>query len=288
MARVRGAAASTELSKKAGGGKFLTLEDGDEFEVAFLGVIKHGLEGDDAEPLGIEVVWLDGPNGRYSVEYDPNEHTEDDMRVQFAWNVLVRAEDKEDGSPGEDEVKIFQQGPRFFKDWIRQKDKKGYDYWFTLGHEGSGQFDTKYSLDREDKIDDDELADLKKYELHDLEKELFRDREEQKDKKGGKRNKKARSGRARATDASRTAAKSNGANGSSNGVISDTVAAELRQSIKDLPDAHTVMDKFKSKFEVGKLKELPSDKEVEARAWLSALSQTAPEPEKKQEVDPFE
>ena len=109
MARVRGATATKELRKSAGGGKFLTLKDGDEVEGCFAGVLKHGLEGDLAEPLGVEVVWINGQNGRYSVEYDPNVHDDDDMRVSFMWNILVRG-GAEDGS--EDEMKIFQQGPQ--------------------------------------------------------------------------------------------------------------------------------------------------------------------------------
>lgn len=311
MARVRGAAATEELAKKSGGGKYLTLEDGDEEMVAFVGVIKHGLEGDLCEPFGCEVVWIESATGRHSVEFDPKEHDESDARSQFAWNVLVRG-DAEDGS--QDEVKIFQQGPRFFKDWIRQKDKKGrsgYTSWFTLGRTGSGQFDTKYTLDREDEIDDADLEDLKSRELHDLEKEIFRTREDQ---AATKKPKQRRSGgRTRASEAARGPS-SNGksssdgdsnASGGSNvsgangngaktpsataAVISDSAATELRQMIKDMPNASDVMDNFKKKFEVDKLKDLKTSREGEARAWLGALKQTtAPAETQQQEVDPFE
>jgi len=271
MARVRGATATKEMRKNAGGGKFLTVKDGDEYEVCFAGVLKHGLEGDLAEPLGMEVVWIDGANGRYSVEYDPKAHDEDDMRVSFMWNVLVRGE-ADDGSG--DEMKIFQQGPQFFDLFIRHKDKKGYGYWFTIGRKGSGQFDTKYSLDREDKIPDGEIEDIKQMELHDLDKEASNTRsdaqsEEEEEKKP------RRSRRRRASDAARTAG-SDGSNGKGNPGNADSLSSQQREDMKAaclaLPDPGAAQQALKSRFGVAKLGDIISSQFDEAMGFIANIA----------------
>lgn len=274
MARVRGATATKEMRKSAGGGKFLTLKDGDEYECCFAGVLKHGLEGDEAEPLGVEVVWIDGANGRYSVEYDPKVHDEDDMRVSFLWNVLVRGE-ADDGS--EDEMKIFQQGPQFFDLFIRHKDKKGYGYWFTVGRKGSGQFDTKYSLDREDKIPDDEIADIKQMELHDLDKaasDSSRNEAQEEDKEDKKSR---RSRRRRAADAARTTSKSDDSNGKgkaqSNGDgLSDAQRQELKAACMALPDPTKAQESLKSRLGVSKLGDIVSSQFDDAMSFIANIA----------------
>jgi hypothetical protein len=289
MARVRGATATKELRKSAGGGKFLTLKDGDEYEICFAGVLKHGLEGDLAEPLGVEVVWIDGRNGRYSVEYDPNTHNEDDMRVSFMWNVLVRG-GAEDGS--EDEMKIFQQGPQVFDQFIKHKDKKGYGYWFTIAREGSGQLDTKYDLTREDRIPDQEIEDIKQLELHDLDKEASdsaRDegREEQKEEK-----KPRRSRRRRAADAARTTSNDDsGSNGEgksrSNGDgLSKQQRDELKAACMALPDPGKAQEALKSRLGVAKLGDIVGSQFDDAMGFVANIA--AGEGDGEAEVDdPF-
>jgi hypothetical protein len=276
MARVRGATATKEMRKSAGGGKFLTLKDGDEYECCFAGVLKHGLEGDDAEPLGVEVVWIDGANGRYSIEYDPKVHNEDDMRVSFMWNVLVRG-GADDGS--EDEMKIFQQGPQFFDLFIKHKDKKGYGYWFTIGRTGAGQFDTKYSLDREDKIPDEEIDDIKEMELHDLDKAASdssrnEEREEEKQEKKSRRS----SRRRRAADAARTTSSgdsgSNGeGNSRSNGDgLSKQQRDELKAACMALPDPGKAQEALKGRLGVAKLGDIISSQFDDAMAFIANIA----------------
>jgi hypothetical protein len=270
MAKVRGATATRELRKNAGGGKFLTLKDGDEYEVCFAGVLKHGLEGDLAEPLGVEVVWIDGSNGRYSVEYDPNVHDDADMRVSFMWNVLVRG-DAEDGS--QDEMKILQQGPQFFDAFIKHKNKKGYGYWFTVGRTGSGQFDTRYSLDREDKIPEDEIDDIKQMSLHDLDKESSNTRNEggdsANDDKEEKRSRRSR--RRRAADAARTtdSQKSNGSNG---GGLSESQVRELKAACMALPDPPKAQEALKGRLNIAKISEIAADQFDDAMKFVANIA----------------
>lgn len=291
MARVRGASAAKEMRKRAGGGKFLTLSDGDEVEVAFVGVLKHGLDEDDdplAEPFGIEVVWVNGRNGRYSIEYDPKQHDEDDMRVSFSWNVLVRGE-AEDGS--EDELKIFQQGPLFFDQFIRHKDRKGYGYWFTISRDGSGQFDTRYSLDKEDKIDSAEIEDMKQLDLHDLEKEITASRgenqqEQDDDDKPGRK----RSRRRRARDAARSkSSKSESeSNGSSNGTgLTKDQRNELKAACVALPDPTQAQEALRSRFGIEKISEISANQFEEAKAFLENIARGEGHAGDEEEEDPF-
>jgi hypothetical protein len=271
MARVRGASATKEMRKSAGGGKFISLKDGDEVEGCFAGVLKHGLEGELAEPLGMEVVWIDGANGRYSIEYDPKVHSEDDMRVTFVWNFLVRGE-AEDGS--QDEMKIFQQGPQFFDQFIKHKDKKGYGYWFTISRTGSGQFDTKYSLDREDKIDDADIEDIKQLELLDLDKEATSTREDDRGD-NNKEDKKSRrsSRRRRAADAARTTSDEDGSSrASSNGSLSDEQRQKLKAACMALPDPTKAQDALKKRLGIAKLGDIVSDQFDDAITFIANIA----------------
>jgi hypothetical protein len=256
MARVRGASATKEMRKNAGGGKFISLKDGDEVEGCFAGVLKHGLEGELAEPLGMEVVWKDGPNGRYSVEYDPKVHDEDDMRVTFVWNFLVRG-DAEDGS--QDEMKIFQQGPQFFDQFIKHKDKKGYGYWFTIGRTGSGQFDTKYALDREDKIDDAEVEDIKKQD---------------KDEKRPRRTRRRRAADgARTTNSGDDGGNSKGDSDRSNGDGLDAKQrGELKAACMALPDPTKAQEALKGRLGVAKLSDIIGSQFDDAMSFIANIA----------------
>jgi hypothetical protein len=280
MARVRGASATKEMRKNAGGGKFISLKDGDEVEGCFAGVLKHGLEGELAEPLGMEVVWKDGPNGRYSVEYDPKVHDEDDMRVTFVWNFLVRG-DAEDGS--QDEMKIFQQGPQFFDQFIKHKDKKGYGYWFTIGRTGSGQFDTKYALDREDKIDDAEVEDIKKLELLDLDKEASdtrgdargdTDKDEDKDEKRPRRTRRRRAADgARTTNSGDDGGNSKGDSDRSNGDGLDAKQrGELKAACMALPDPTKAQEALKGRLGVAKLSDIIGSQFDDAMSFIANIA----------------
>lgn len=306
MARVRGATAGNDLSKRAASGKFLTLSDGDVVKVAFLGVLKGDVE---AEPLGVEVVWIESKGGRRSMEYNPALHDAADMRAQFLWNVLVHPED---GHPSAGEQKIFQQGPKFFNKWVAHRQKKGYGYWFEIGRTGAGQFDTEYSIDRDDQIDERDLADMKQMELIDLDDAAFRDdddddkKKKEKDKKGGRTRASAAArtrrsddtppqestqqslpSEAKPTDAK--SASSASSNGGSNGngqpkFISDAEGDLLRNKIKELPDPEVVYEQFKSKFNC-KVKELPAARFKEAVDFVDAMTATHKPPT--EENDPF-
>ena len=265
MARVRGATATRELRKQAGSGKFLTVSDGDAYEVAFAGVLKHGLEGDLAEPMGIEVVWKERRDGtRYSEEYDPKKHSEGDITVRFMWNVLVRGK-AEDGS--EDEMKIFEQGPQFFDQFIKHKDKKGYAYWFTISREGKGQFDTKYSLDREDAIPEGEVEDIKNMKLNDLDtaNEENNNGNEDAPRDDNKSNgRSSGSNRRRAADAPRTSA-------SGNGGLSDDQKSKIKEAMLQLPDPAKAKGAFMTRFGIEKLGELPPDKVDDAIGFINSI-----------------
>jgi len=289
MARVRGATATKAMRKTVGGGKFISLKDGDEVEGCFAGVLKHGLEGELAEPLGIEVVWIEGKNGRYSVEYDPNQHDEDDMRVSFMWNFLVRGE-AEDGS--QDEMKILQQGPQFFDLFIKHKDKKGYGYWFTIGRTGSGQFDTKYSLDREDKIPEEEIEDIKEQELLDLDKEASNTRNESEEKaEEEEKPRRNRSRRRRAADAARTTERTKSdSNGKSKAAISNGLSQKQRDDLKaaclSLPDSGKAQESLKTRLGIAKLGDIAADQFDEAMAFLRGFA-TNEEADAAEVDDPF-
>lgn len=79
-----------------------------------------------------------------------------------------------------------------------------------------------------------------------------------------------------------------GAPSAGNGVISESQAGELREIIKSQPDAMVAMANFKKRFEVGRIKDLPSDQYNTACTWAKLLNEsddTASSPA--EENDPF-
>lgn len=268
MARVRGCAGSAEMAKKAAGGIHLKLDDGESVTIAFAGFLK---EGEDAEPLGIEVVWTTTKSGRRSEEYDPAKHSADEVSTRFLWNVYVRESE---------EMKVWTQGPKFLKKWMSQKNKDRMGHWFELERDGL-DLETEYTLAKQDKISEDELADIVGLDLHDLDKAAVSSADDDDD--GAKKKRQSRR-----TTADAAPRQHQPSLPSSNGAISAEVAASLRQAIKDLPDANDVFERFKAKFSITKLKDLPVDQEQSARAWLDAAAQLNTAEPAPAEVDPFE
>lgn len=270
MARVRGVDATKEFAKQLGG-NFINLEDGESIIAAFVGILQT--DGEDVEPVGDEVVWEeDGHGNSRSVEYDPASHEKDQIKGQFSWNIFLR---------DTGEVKILQRGLRFYNKFFAAKKKGQMTNWFVIERDGTG-LDTTYYLTVKDEISERDLEEIRSLDLHDFDR-MSRVSNEESDPK------KKRSRRA-ATTAPATAPAAAKGNGSSNGVVSDTVAAELRQALKALPNAGEAMANFRSKFNVGKLKDLPSTSADAARSWLAAVAQSAPAEQSKQDpkVDPFE
>lgn len=270
MARVRGDEATGEMRKRAGGGKFLSLKDGDSYQVAFAGRLQHGAKGDKGEPMGAEVVWLSSRNGkRFSEEYDPAnaDHDEDEVKVTFFWSVVVR-DDK-----GNCEARIFNQGARFYDEFVRLvvKKKNGVGYWFTIAREGSGQLDTEYHLDREDKFTEEELSMLKSFELHDLNKEAFQERDEE-DEKPQQKGRNPRRGKRSADEAPRTSSGNNSHSSTAgNGTISDDQKNALKQALVNLKEVDGINESFQASFSIKRLKDLSSDKFDDAMTFLADI-----------------
>lgn len=277
MARVRGVAGSTDLAKRAAGGIHLKLEDGESATVCFAGFLATG---EDTEPLGVEVVWYEGKNGRRSEEYDPTKHNADAVSVRFLWNVFIKETS---------EVKVWSQGPKFFRKWLNQKNKNRMGCWFEIERSGT-DMDTDYTIAKGDEISDDELEDIKRLDLHDLDRAAFSSDEGATPNKDEKQKRQVR--KTSANEAPRTHKPSSTAgNGSgSTAVISAETAKTLRQAIQDMPNSEDVYAKFKNKFGVDKLKDLPAEQETAAVHWLKATGQLSLKtgPEQQTEVDPFE
>ena len=75
------------------------------------------------------------------------------------------------------------------------------------------------------------------------------------------------------------------------GLLRATAREFVRTLAAAAPDSEVVYEKFKSKFGITKLKDLPADQKVAAEMWLDATGQLTPsgaaKPEET-EVDPFE
>jgi hypothetical protein len=263
MAQHRGVEATREFAKQLGG-DFINLEDGESIIAAFVGILQT--DGEENEPAGDEVVWEeDGHGNSRSVEYDPAEHEKGQIKGRFSWNLYL----KDTG-----EVKMLQRGLKFYNKFFAAKKKGQMTNWFEIERDGTG-LDTTYYLKVKDKISERELEEIRSLDLHDLDRSMTGGGGEA----GG-------SGKQRHRPP--TSAPAKNSNGSGNGVVSDTVADELRQALKDLPNANEAMASFKAKFNVGKLKDLPSTEEAAARSWLAALAQSAPAEQQDSSVDPFE
>lgn len=264
MAQHRGVEATKEFAKQLGG-DFINLEDGESIIAAFVGILQT--DGEENEPAGDEVVWEEDRDGNSrSVEYDPAEHEKGQIKGRFSWNLYLR----ETG-----EVKMLQRGLKFYNKFFAAKKKGQMTNWFEIERDGTG-LDTTYYLKVKDKISERELEEIRSLELHDLDRSMTGGGGEA----GGSRKSRQR------RPATSAPAKNNSSNG--NGVVSDTIADELRQSLKDLPNAGDTLASFKAKFNVDKLKDLPAGSADAARSWLAALAQSAPAEQQDSSVDPWE
>lgn len=166
--------------------KYLKLTEGDTYLIAFAGVLIHG---EDEEPVVAEIVWYETKEGRRSELYDPDKHAEDQIKTNFTWNVAVK-----DEASGEISMKLLQSGTQIFDRFIKFRDgRKGLKYWFEISREGSGQFDTKYALEIDEKVTPEEMEVFEGLDFIDIVKELESSNEPEeapKPRREGKRNRK--------------------------------------------------------------------------------------------------
>jgi len=295
MARSRGCSACEDLSKNLGGGIFLSLEDdGDDVEVAFVGFIQGG---EDAEPEGQETVWIDGG----SEEYDPDNRKHKGLQPQakFFWNVYVR---------DAKEVKIWKQGSKFFRTWLKDKNRKGMEYWFIIERDGkAGSKRTEYRLHREDVLTSDELKDLKGLKLLSFERtnDDDDDDDDDSDDRGSRRSGRRRSNRS-SKSSSRDERGSKAADddkddksdkddkkeakskSKSNGETVDRKTLErIREKLKSGADPKAALARFIEKFDIEKVKDLPSDWVDDAMAFIAADAGDSSNTDT-DEIDPFE
>lgn len=266
MARAHGVEAISRLAKKySGGERFIKLGDGDIVKVAFLG-----------EPFAREVVWINGK----TEDFDPDnpDHDPDEARMLASWNCWDCEKEK---------VRVFDGGVTFFNMWLKTTGRFGLQRYYEIERDGTGK-KTQWLLHKDDKIPDDEWADLQGLKLH----QLDRSTADEEDEEGNERKKRhrdddddeRRSRRRRDDDDEGRRSKSSA---SSNGVIKIEVARDLMQRLKELPMES--VDKFLAKFGVERIKDVPSGSTAAAIAFVEALENVGgEEPGQKRAVDPFE
>lgn len=228
------------------GGIFLRLEqDHDKAIVVFLG-----------EPYGREVIWTgeryldaDSDDGKAYLDNHPKARA----TTRFSMNCLVLESGNGDRVVKDERVAIFENGVTWFNDLVAIRNKYGPGIWtFEVERHGKPR-DTKttYSMLPHEKIADVAgLADkVKAATLLDLANP---------------------SGGGDATGST-----------SGNGVISESDKSALVADLKTL--GREDLAAFLSEFGIKQVKELPSGKLSDAKAWIGAKKGGEPAPEQ----DPF-
>lgn len=287
MAIRKGVKASREKRKNIGGNKYLKLNDGDVFLVAFLGVL---MKGEEEEPLAVEVVWKEGRQGRYSELYDETKHNESDIKTSFVWQVaaidISDLHEDDDIDFDSAEVKILQGGPSIFDLFIKQRDgRKGLGHWFELSRVGSGQYDTKYGLERDEKLEEEDMDRLKSMELLDLEAEITKDERDGDGDDAPEEPKRARRGRRRrrSEEAPKTVNKREASDlrlveGADDPTITPEQMGKLKSVLKSFEGEEMTKAQvaLASKFGIKKLNQLQSDDFDSAIDFLEEMK--APKP----------
>lgn len=148
MARYRGTDAIDGVVDKYGSrGLFISLENGDEVEGAFLG-----------EPEAVETVFNEREG--HTEDYDPDkrDHEGLDINLRVKWNFYDRAAEK---------VRIITLTQPTYKRVRALQDKKGKDRWFTIERRGSKKR-TRYDVTPNERIEEREWDDLLGLKLNDL------------------------------------------------------------------------------------------------------------------------
>ena len=167
------------------------------------------------------------------------------------------------------ELRVFEMGTVTFKDLLKVRDKYGLDKWsFEVERHGeTGDPKTTYSILPEERLSEQQLADIKKLELHDLRK-LYE--EAGPDDDDG------------ATKGGKTASKAKGDAGKT---VDAKTANSLVVVLKSLPREAT--DRFLAKFGISRVKDIPASRVQEAVKLIDALEAEAKTGKPAEPVDPF-
>lgn len=166
------------------------------------------------------------------------------------------------------EVKVFEMGTVVFKDLLKVRDKYGLDKWsFEIQRNGeAGNPKTTYSILPEERLTEKQLAELKKLELHDLQK-LY----ESADAGAGGEDLKS-------FDKARDEAQG--------GTVDAKTASSMVVILKALPKEAT--DRFLKTFGIQRVRDLPAASVKEAIALLDRLEAEAKKgASSSEEIDPF-
>ena len=162
------------------------------------------------------------------------------------------------------EMKVLEQGVTFFKDLVRVREKYGLEKWaFEIQRHGAAKDPkTTYSILPEHQLTPEQLKEFQALKLQDLEK-LY----------------------------SGEAAGSGDSLGSydrkDDGTVDASTAQALATQLKTMP--REAVDRFCKKFNVSRIKDLPSAQLEKARAFLEVLATefAAPAATATPETDPF-
>ncbi len=167
------------------------------------------------------------------------------------------------------ELRVFEMGTVTFKDLLKVRDKYGLDKWsFEVERHGeAGDPKTTYSILPEERLSEKQLAEVKKLELHDLQK-LYEEVEKD-DEPDGKRGKAG--GKAKGDAGGKT--------------VDAKTASSLVVVLKSLPREAT--DRFLAKFGISRVRDLPASRVQEAVKLIDALEAEAKAGKPAEPVDPF-
>lgn len=167
------------------------------------------------------------------------------------------------------ELRVFEMGTVTFKDLLKVRDKYGLDKWsFEIERHGeSGDPKTTYSILPEERLSEKQLAEIKKLELHDLQK-LYEEQDQDEEKAG------------------KDAKPAGKAKGDAGGKAVDAkTASSLVVVLKSLPREAT--DRFLAKFGISRVRDLPASRVQEAVKLIDALEAEAKGKAPAEAVDPF-
>ena len=252
MAKAMGIEAISDLADSYGSGRYIRLENhGDSIQGCFVG-----------QPLAYEIVWV----GNGSEEYDPTNplHKADEVRMVVAWNFFDREKK---------EMRVWERGITFFRQWKRQHDKHGANQWFTIERDGkAGSKKTTYLLERDGEVDPEEWASIQGVALHSLEKSP-RESDDTDHRMA-----------AELLDA-KSPRESDDIPFGGEPAMTSAVANDLKQRLKEMPEE--AIDKFLTQFEVSRIRDVPLSKEASAIRFVDTLESSNSPAQNRREVDPF-
>lgn len=220
--------------------------------------LKLGNDGDKAvivflgEPHAREVCFVDGKYQQFDDKLKA-QGLKPSLRV--ALNVAVY---------DTKELKVLEQGVTFFKDLVRVREKYGLEKWaFEIQRHGAAKDPkTTYSILPEHQLTPEQLKEFQALKLQDLEKLYSGEGAGSGDSLGSYDRK-------------------------DDGTVDASTAQALAAQLKTMP--REAVDRFCKKFNVSRIKDLPSAQLEKARAFLEVLATefAAPAAAATPETDPF-